>query len=58
MVSKDANVWANACDALGLLAQVTGEYLTAHVHILMGQLNTKLSQKGHRERVINTLQLI
>ena len=58
MVSKDVKIWANACNSLGLLAQVTGEYLTAHIHILMGQLNTKLSQKAHRDTVMNTLQLI
>lgn len=36
MLSKDTKVWANACDALGLLSEVTGQYLTPHIHILMG----------------------
>ena len=36
MLNKNPLVWSNACDALGLLSEVTGQYLTQHIHILMG----------------------
>jgi hypothetical protein len=55
MINKNPQVWKNSCESLGMLAEVSGEYLTPHVHILMGQLNVKLQVKTLRETVMATL---
>ena len=45
-------------DLLKLLAQVTGEYLVPHVHLILASLNSKLSNKNFREKVMDILAAI
>ena len=45
-------------DLLKLLAQVTGEYLVPHVHLILASLNSKLSNKNFREKVMEILAAI
>jgi hypothetical protein len=58
LVNKNPQVWSNSCESLGLLAEVSGEHLTPHIHILMGQLNVKLQVKSLRDTVMATLHKI
>jgi hypothetical protein len=58
LVSRDLKIFANGLEALKLLAQVAGESLIVHVHILLASLNSKLSDKKFRDQVVAVLNTI
>ena len=58
LTSRDAKTWNNAMDNLKLLAQVTGEYFVPHAHLILASLNSKLSNKNYREKVMEILSAI
>ena len=49
LVNKDLKIFSNALEALKLLAEVAGDALMPHVHILLASLNSKLSDKKFRD---------
>ena len=40
------------------MAQVVGEYLVPHLHLMMGSFNAKMANKTTREKVTATLGVI
>ena len=41
-----------------MLAQVAGEYLVPHLHLMMGSFNSKMANKATREKIVQTLGII
>ena len=58
LTSRDIKIWNNAMDDLKLLAQVTGEHFVPHAHLILASLNSKLSNKNYREKVMEILSAI
>lgn len=58
LVSRDLKIFANGLESLKMLAQVAGEALIVHVHILLASLNSKLSDKKFRDSVVSVLNAI
>ncbi len=55
----DEGLWARGLNALKLLAETVGHNLNQHIHILLAQLNKKLTlNKKVRETVMSVLQVI
>ena len=42
-------------DILKLLVQVTGENIVPQIHLILASLNSKLSNKNYREKVMDIL---
>jgi len=49
LIHKDSKIFSNGLEALKLLAELAGEALIVHVHIILASLNSKLSDKKLRE---------
>ena len=58
LTSRDIKIWNNAMDLLKQLAEVTGEYLVPQLHLILASLNSKLSNKNYREKVMEVLSAI
>ena len=58
-LSADNEIWNRGLEALKLLSQTTGHNLTQHIHILLAQLNKKMTlNKKVRETVMGVLNTI
>jgi hypothetical protein len=58
-LSADSQIWLRGLEALQLLSRATGHNLTAHIHILLAQLNKKMIlDKKAREGIIGVLNTI
>ena len=55
-LSSDMEIWGKALEALRLLTVTVGHNLTPHIHILLAQLNKKMTlNKKVRESVMQVL---
>jgi len=58
-LSADNAIWTRALESLKLLSQTVGHNLTPHIHILLAQLNKKMTlNKNMRENVMQVLNTI
>jgi len=58
-LSADMEIWGKALEALRLLTVTVGHNLTPHIHILLAQLNKKMTlNKKVRENVMQVLQTL
>jgi hypothetical protein len=58
-LSSDNVIWERALEALKLLAEVTGAGLVSHLHIILAQLNKRMTlNKRVRENVMGVLNII
>eukprot|EP00347_Sterkiella_histriomuscorum_P012450 403368524 len=57
-MSADKDIWDKGLEALKLLSQTTGHHLTGHIHILLAQLNKKMTTKQMREKILGVLNTI
>jgi hypothetical protein len=58
-LSPDMNIWMRALDSLKLLSETVGHNLTSQIHIILAQLNKKMTlNKNVREKVMNVLNTI
>ena len=55
LTSRDMTIWNNSMDILKLLVQVTGENIVPQIHLILASLNSKLSNKNYREKVMDIL---
>lgn len=58
LISRDSKIWNNSIEATQLLAQVAGEFLVPHLHLMMGSFNSKMANKATREKITTTLNII
>ena len=58
LTSRDAKTWNNAMDLLKLMCEVTGEHIVPHAHLILASLNSKLSNKNYREKVMEILMTL
>ncbi len=55
-LSADLTIWMKGLEALKLLSECVGGNLTGHIHILLAQLNKKMTlNKKIREEVMQVL---
>jgi hypothetical protein len=58
-LSPDMIIWNRALDSLKLLSETVGHNLTSQIHIILAQLNKKMTlNKNVREKVMNVLNTI
>ncbi len=58
-LSPDMIIWNRALDSLKLLSETVGHNLTSQIHIILAQLNKKMTlNKNVRETVMNVLNTI
>ena len=57
-MSADKDIWMKGLDALRALSETVGHNLTPHVHILLAQLNKKMTTKPMREKILSVLNTI
>jgi len=57
-MSADKDVWNKGLEALKKLSETVGHHLTPHVHILLAQLNKKMTTKPMREKIMGVLNTI
>jgi Parkin co-regulated protein len=58
-LSSDMAIWTRALESLKLLSETVGHNLTPHIHIILAQLNKKMTlNKKVRETVIGVLNII
>lgn len=56
LLQSDENLWTRGLNALKLLSEATGHHLNQHIHILLAQLNKKMTlNKRVRETVMGVL---
>ena len=58
LTSRDVKTWNNAMDLLKLMCEVTGEHIVPHAHLILASLNSKLSNKNYREKVMEILMTL
>ncbi len=58
LTSSDKTIYNKGLESLKLLAETVGGHLNPHMHILLAQLNKKLSDKTMREKVMSVLNVI
>ena len=59
LLQNDEAMWTRGLNALKLLSETTGHHLNQHLHILLAQLNKKLTlNKRVRESVMTVLQVM
>lgn len=58
-LSADNNIWNRGLDTLKLLSETVGHNLSPHIHIILAQLNKKMTlNKKVRENVMQVLNII
>jgi len=58
-LSPDMTIWTRALDSLKLLSETVGHNLTPQIHIILAQLNKKMTlNKKVRESVMGVLNTI
>lgn len=57
-MSTDKEIYEKGLESLKLLSQAVGHNLTAHVHILLAQLNKKMTTKPMREKIMGVLNTL
>lgn len=57
-MSADKVIWEKGLEALKLLSATVGHNLTTHVHILLAQLNKKMTTKPMREKIMGVLNTL
>lgn len=58
-LSADNAIWIKGLNALKLLAETTGHHISPHIHILLAQLNKKMTlNKKVRDSVMQVLNTI
>lgn len=58
-LSSDQAIWDRSLEALRLLSQAVGHHLTPHLHILLAQLNKKMTMnKKMRDKILQILNSI
>jgi len=58
-LSNDDALWQRGLNALKLLSEATGHHLNSHIHILLAQLNKKMTlNKRVRENVMGVLNTL
>ena len=58
LTSRDVKTWNNAMDLFKLMCEVTGEHIVPHAHLILASLNSKLSNKNYREKVMEILMTL
>jgi len=59
LLQGDEGIWTRGLNALKMLAEATGHHMNQHLHVLLAQLNKKLTlNKRVRETVMNVIQVL